>query len=147
MADNQLAGTGHRAQFWLDNDAATPVLTRINQVTSIGLPSPEREEVDVTHLDSDAREFAPGLVDYGEFEVVVNLRPGSDTDLLLEAAAESQKNKNFKVVLPIRGVLTRDYTGTCFVKSYDRGEVTVDDKMEATVTLRAVGAVTSAAHT
>jgi hypothetical protein len=143
MADNQLAGTGHRAQFWLDND--TNVLTRINHVTSIGLPSAERDEVDVTHLDSDAREYAPGLSDFGEFEIALNLRPGSDTDLLLEEAVEAGDERDFKVVLPIRGTLVREYTGTCFVKAYDRGDVTVDDKMEATLTCRATGAVTSGA--
>lgn len=144
MADNQLAGTGHRAQFWLNNAAATPVLTRINQVVSFGLPSSERDEVETTHLDSDAKEYAPGLQDFGEFEVTLNLRPGSDTDLLLEAAAEEGNQRAFKAVLPIRGVLTRNYTGQCFVKSYDKGEITVDGKMEATLSCRATGAVVSA---
>lgn len=140
MADNQLAGTGHRAQFWLDNASGT--LTKLGQVVSFGMPSAERDEVETTHLDSDAKEFAPGLVDFGSFEVVLNLRPGSDTDLLLEAAAEDSDNREWRAILPIRGVLTRQYDGDGFVQSYDRGEITADGKMEATLTVRATGAIT-----
>lgn len=141
MADNQLAGTGHRGQFWLDN--LSGVLTRLGQVVSFNLPTAERDEVEITHLDSDAKEYAPGLADFGEFEVVLNFRTGSDTDVLLAEAAASQTVRDFKAVVPIRGVLTTDYLGSAFVKSYERGEVTVDGKLEATVTLRMTGALTS----
>ncbi|HEY8593310.1 MAG TPA: phage tail tube protein [Sphingomicrobium sp.] len=144
MADDQLAGTGHRGQFWLDNASGT--LTRLGQVVSFNIPTAERDEVETTHLDSDAKEFAPGLIDFGTFEVVLNFRPGSDTDELLEDAASDEGVREFKAVVPIRGELAKDYTGTGFVRGYERGDITPDGKMEATVTIRVTGAVTGAAH-
>ena len=149
MADDQLAGTGWAGEFWLDDDAATPVLTELKQVISFTLPQDEVEQVEITHLKSPARrrEFAPGMIDGGEFEVVLNLRAGSDTDKLLQAANTSANTKDFKAVIPERGVAVWDIEGQCVVVGYDRGEVNVDDRMEATLTLKQTGPTVEAAHT
>lgn len=144
MAETQLAGTGHRSQFWIDTDAG--VLTRLMHVKAITLPTAEREEVETTHLDSNAKEYAPGLVDYGSFEVTLNFRPGSDTDLLLEDMEGDASSRDFLANIAIRGVLTRSYSGVAILTGYDRGEVTADGVMEATATFRISGALTSAVY-
>lgn len=143
MADDQLAGTGHRAQFWLHDGTA---LTRLNQVKSITLPTSERGEVSTTHLDSDAEESAPTLPDFGEFEVVFNHREGSDTDEALAEAAADPEARAFKIVVPVRGVLTSDYTGEAFLKSYELPELEYDAVQESTATFRMSGALVKAAH-
>lgn len=149
MADTQLAGTGWAGQFWLDN--ATGTLTELVQVVGFTLPQDQVDQVEITHLKSTnrRREFAPGLIDGGEFQVTLNYRAGSDTDKLLAAAVQDTTGatRSFKAVIPERGVATWDVTGESIVTGYDRGEVTAEDKMEATVTLKISGALTEATHT
>ena len=48
--------------------------------------------------------------------------------------------------MPELGVLAWTYDTTVQVLSYDKGEVTADGKMEATVTMAVSGAVTGAAY-
>lgn len=146
MADTQLAGGGWGGEFHL-NDGTS--LFELKQVVSFTLPQDERDQIEITHLKStnQRREFAPGLIDGGEFEVVVNLRAGSDTDTKVAAAFAAGTARAFKAVIPERGVATWDVTGNAIVTGYDRGEVNAEDKMEATITLKPTGAVTEAAHT
>ncbi|HVJ69927.1 MAG TPA: phage tail tube protein [Sphingomicrobium sp.] len=147
MADTQLAGTGWGGEFWLDNDAVTPVLTELKQVKSFTLPQDEVEQVEITHLKSPnrRREYAPGMIEGGEFEVTLNFRAGSDTDQLLADALTDGSTRNFKAVIPERGVAAWEIEGEAIVVGYDRGEVTPDDPMEATVTLKITGATTEGA--
>lgn len=145
MAETQKASTGKKSQFFLHNGT---VLYKLNQVKSFGLPSPETEQLESTHLESDAKEFISGDTDFGEFEVKLNLRPGSDTDLQLEDAAADDSGDDiaFKGNVAIRGVLSRSYDGNANVVAYDRGEINRSGVMEATARLRATGPVTSSAY-
>ena len=149
MVDTQLAGIGWGGEFWLEDDASTPVLTELVQVKSFTLPQDEVEQVETSHLKSPGRrrEYAPGMIEGGEFEVVLNFRAGSDTDQLLATALTDGITRKFKAVIPERGVPVWDIEGDCIVAGYDRGEVNVDDAMEATVTCKITGFPLEAAHT
>lgn len=146
MADTQLAGTGWAGEFHLDNASGT--LTELKQVVSFTLPQDEVDQVEITHLKSPnrRREYAPGMIDGGEFEVTLNHRAGSDTDQLLAQALASGTTRSFKAVIPERGAAAWDISGESVVTGYDRGEVNAEDKMESTVTLKISGAITEAAH-
>lgn len=148
MADDQLAGIGWGGEFWLDNDAATPVLTELVQVKSFTLPQDEVEQVDISHLKSPnrRREYAPGMIEGGEFEVILNMRAGSDTDQLCQAALIAGDLRAYKAVIPERGIPVWDVEGETIVVGYDRGEVNTDDAMEATLTLKVTGATVEGAH-
>jgi len=148
MADDQLAGIGWGGEFWLGNDATPSVLTELVQVKSFTLPQDQVEQVETSHLKSPGRrrEYAPGMIECGEFEVVLNFRAGSDTDQLISDALNSGENRDFKAVIPERGVPVWDVTGECIVVGYDRGDVNVDDAMEATVTCKVTGLPVEAAH-
>jgi hypothetical protein len=148
MADDQLAGIGWGGEFWLGNDATPSVLTELVQVKSFTLPQDQVEQVETSHLKSPGRrrEYAPGMIESGEFEVVLNFRAGSDTDQLISDALNSGENRDFKAVIPERGVPVWDVTGECIVVGYDRGDVNVDDAMEATVTCKVTGLPVEAAH-
>lgn len=143
MADTTLASTGAKSEFWL-NDGTS--LYRLRQVKNFGLPSPEREQLESTSLESDAKEFVPGDIDYGEFEVVVNLRPGSDTDTKIEAAVTAGVERAFKANLAVRNTLTRSYDGNAIAVAYERGDINRGGVMEATLRLRSTGAVTASAY-
>lgn len=143
MAETQKASTGHRSQFWLHDGVA---LVRCMEVKSIKFPTAERGEQPSTHLDSDAEEYVPTLPDYGDFEVVLNHRDGSDTDVLLAAAFADPDERDFKIVLANRGALVTDSTGAAILKRYELPELTVDTVQESTAIFRMTGAVTKAAH-
>lgn len=146
MVDTQLAGTGHRGQFWLSTDETIGNLARMNQVTNFGLPKKLRDFVETTHLDSDAKEYAPVLPDTDEIEVTLSYRPGSDTDIALAAAADDADPRLIRLVVPIRGVLTRQFTFLGYITYTPSDDINVEDKMESTVTIRVTGAVTAAAY-
>ncbi len=78
--------------------------------------------------------------------MVFNHREGSDTDEALADAAASPGAIAFKIVVPIRGVLTTDYSGVAFLKSYELPELEYDAVQESTATFRMSGALSKAAH-
>jgi hypothetical protein len=143
MAETTKASTGAKSEFWFNDGAA---LYKAVQVKSFQLPSPEVEQLESTNLDSDAKEYVPGDTDFGLFEVKINLRPGSDTDTKIEAWVAAQTERAFLANLAVRGVLTRSYAGNAIAVGYDHGDIQRSGVMEATVKLRATGAVTSAAY-
>jgi len=152
MVDTQLAGIGWGGEFWLADtgvSGAPGTLTELVQVKSFTLPQDEVEQVETSHLKSPGRrrEYAPGMIESGEFEVVLNFRAGSDTDQLIAEALNAGDNRKFKAVIPERGVPVWDVEGDCIVVGYDRGDVNVDDAMEATLTCKVTGLPTEAAHT
>ena len=147
MVDTQLAGTGWGGEFWLGNDAVPADLTELKQVKSFTLPQDQVEQVEITHLKSPnrRREYAPGMIEGGEFEVVLNYRAGSSTDQLVAAALIAGDTRSFKAVIPERGVAAWEIQGDCIVTGHDRGDVTPGDAMEAKLTLKITGSPTEAA--
>lgn len=146
MADNQLASTGHRGQFWLSTDDTILALVRMNEVKSFAIPKKLRDFVESTHLDSDAKEYVPTLPDTDEIEVTLNYRPGSDTDMALEGAANDADPRAMRLIVPIRGELAKQWDFLGYVTYDPSGDVNVGDVMESTVTIRITGDVTSSAY-
>jgi hypothetical protein len=143
MAETQKASTGAKSEFWFNDGSA---LYKAKQVKSFQLPSPSVEQLESTTLESDAKEFVPGDTDFGTFQIKLNLRPGSDTDTKIEAWVAAQTERAYQFNTAERGVLTRMYTGNAVAQEYDHGEVQRSGVMEATLTLRSTGAMTSAAY-
>jgi hypothetical protein len=143
MSEATKASTGAKSEFWFNDGSA---LYKAVQVKSFGLPSPTVDQLESTNLDSAAKEFVPGDTDFGEFEVKLNLRPGSDTDTKIEAWVAAQVERAFKCNVAVRSVLTRSYDGIAIAVAYDHGEINRGGVMEATLRLRSTGAVTSSAY-
>lgn len=148
MADTQDPSIGWNGEFWLSTDDTNANLDAMVQVVSFGLPQDQTDRVESTHLKSPnrRREYIAGLVDGGEVQVVLNFRPGSDTDQAIEDAHIAGDERAVRFNVPIAGVLTWSYTSKAIVTGYDRGTVSPGEKMEATVTLAITGAMTSAAY-
>lgn len=148
MSDTQEASIGWGGEFWLGTTALSASLVEMVQVVSFGLPQDQTDRVETTHLKSPNRrkEYTSGLVDGGEVNVVLNFRPGSDTDQAIEDAFDAGDERAVRFVVPNLGVAAWDYTTTAIITGYDRGTVSAGDKLEATLTLAITGAVTSAAH-
>ena len=149
MAEDTEASTGYAGEVFLSTDSTVANLTELVEVVSFSLPSDTAERVETTHLKSPnrRREYTTGMIDPGELEVTLNFRPGTDTDLLIEAALTSGDLRAVRFNIPELGVLKYTYDTTVTVLGYDKGEVTADGKMEATVTLAVSGAVTASAYT
>jgi hypothetical protein len=143
MAETQKASTGAKSEFWFNDGSA---LYKAVQVKSFGMPSPEVEQLESTYLESDAKEFVPGDTDFGDFEVKMNFRPGSDTDTKLEAWLAAQVERAFLENVAIRGTLVRSYAGTGILTAIDRGEIARGGVMEVTARIRSTGTVTSGAY-
>lgn len=135
MAETQEASVGWGGEFYF-NDGSS--LYEARQVVSFTLPNPEYEEVESTHLKSENRyrEFIDSLINGGEVQVVLNFRPGSDTDTKLRAWRASRQIRDIKFGVPETGTVVVEVSTTGKCNMIDRGEVSADGKMEATVTIR-----------
>lgn len=144
MAETQEASVGWGGEFHF-NDGTS--LYEAVQVVSFTLPNPEYEEVESTHLKSANRwrEFIDSLVTGGDVQVVLNYRPGSDTDTKLRAWLVARAERDIKFVIPESGVAAVDIETTGKLNQLDRGEVAADGKMEVTATIRIVSPETQGA--
>jgi predicted secreted protein len=139
------AQIGIGAEFWLDNNAGTPVLTQLGEILSISTPNPQVAEVEATHFGSPnrRREYISGLIEDGEGSFEMNYVPGSVTDVNIRGALASGLTKGYKIVIP-DGAGTWEIEGECIVRGYERN-IPIDDRMTATLTVRFTGASTEAA--
>lgn len=137
MAETQTPTDGYMGQFWLHNGSE---LYKARHVKSFTLPSGgQREQIDVTTLESPGRrrEYISGFYEDTDFEVVLNSRPASDTDILLQDALDEADVRAFKMVIPEDGELVSQIEGTAKCIGYSRGTVG-EGPMEATATFRVV---------
>lgn len=138
MAETQAATLGYGGEFHLHDGS---VLYELVEVKEFDVPGPApREQVETTHLKSPGwrREYTSGFHEDQDIEILLNSRPMSDTDVLLEEALDEGDNRAFKAVLAENGTPAAQIEGTCRVIGYSRGRVTPDGVLEATATVRIV---------
>src|SRR6478752_4496230 len=138
MAETQDATLGYGGEFHLYNGSA---LYELVEVKEFDIPSPgAREQVETTHLKSAdwRREYVSSFYEDSDFEVVLNTRLLSDTDVLLADALSDGDDRAFKAVIPENGVAAAQIEGTARCTGYSRGRVTADGVIEATATFRVV---------
>lgn len=77
---------------------------KVGGVQAVQVPSPTRDEIDVTALDSEGMETIPGMADYGEstFEMFLRADTGDYEagQARLAALADSGAIVSFKVEMP-----------------------------------------------
>jgi predicted secreted protein len=138
---------GWGAEFWLTNDAGSPVLTELAGVTGITVPNPQADDVEITHFKSagKTREYIQGLIEAGEGTFEMNYVPGSATDVLCRAAQAAGTPRPYKIIIPdAAGVDEWQITGSCYAKGYERN-IPIDDRMMATLTVKFSGLASEAA--
>lgn len=112
--------------------------TTVANVKSWDGPSTENPEIDVTSLQSTAKEFVGGLVDFGDLSMELNFDPNNATHQQIftdmEASPPTTTGWRITFVNP-----TINFTWPAFVKSFSiSGEV--DGVISGSVTLRLAGA-------
>lgn len=95
---------GSQTLFKLGNGASPEAFTTVAEVVSIGPLAQRKDLVEVTHLESTAKEFIGGLSDGQEIEIVCNYRPANaQQNALMIAAATNSAVKRFQYQLPSGG--------------------------------------------
>ena len=123
------------------SDLASPeVFTDIGQVVSISGPDGSASEIDVTALDSSAKEFVIGLPDNGSvsLEVIFDHASATAKHDTLYTARTSQVLQHFQIFLSDSPETVLDFQAYVSQFSLALG---VDDKVGATFSLRISGAV------
>ena len=146
MAETQSPTVGYKDQFHLHNGTT---LYKLRGVREFDIPEGgAREQEEVTDLDATdwRRQYVSTFYEDSDFEVVVNARPLSDTDVLLAAARDTGDVRQFKVALAENGTLTAQITGTCRCVGYNRGRVVIGARKESVATFRVVSVTSLATY-
>lgn len=111
-------------------------------LSNIRISGPNRQEIEVTDLDSVAKEFLMDLPDYGQITADMNFNPDNATHALLRADITDETPRRFRITFP-DGSPATTYTFEAFVMStpvdLSRGQA-----VKGTLTLRVTGPITEA---
>jgi len=129
--------------FLYDTTVSPNAYTEIPDVVSISGPDGSASEIDVTALDSTAREFLMGLPDEGNvgLELIWGGETSNAIQVQLRSARANQTLKTFQIRLTDSPQST--YTFTAYVTGWSLS-AGIDDAVKCSVTLRITGAVTAA---
>jgi hypothetical protein len=136
MADSQAIVTNGTTLLIGDGVTPTEGFTKIAEVVTITPPTSAPAEVDVSHLESAAREKRAGLADTGAGEFQINFLPADvgHQQLFDEGNATVHPPHNWKVMFPppndTYGVAFRASVGSCGID-----EIGLDGVIRATVSL------------
>ena len=117
----------------------------VAELTSIGTPSSDIQEVEVTNFDSedDYREYIMGLLDSGTFDIEGNFIPTDSNGQIAMISDHQGKTKQaWSIVFPDAGSFT--VSGQGYVKTLTLGS-TYDGKVTFRATIRVTGKTTFAA--
>ena len=129
------------SEFRIGDTASPIVYTAVSQVVSISGPDGSAAEVDVTALDSLAKENFMGLPDEGSVTIECIHDPDDTQHELLRSVRAAQTETPFQIALTNSPMTT--YTWMGFVTGFSLS-LGVDDATKASYTIRINGAVTKA---
>jgi hypothetical protein len=116
-----------------------PVATVIGDSTGWSGPRFTRNQIDVTHLGSTAKEFIAGLKDPGEFSVDVNFDLRDEGQMAAWTLLSSNDPVPVTVTFPDGA---GGFTFDALVLNFESAG-RADDKVTGTITLRITGDVTA----
>lgn len=118
---------------------ATPTAwIQIKEVKSIKPSGASASKIDVTDLDSTAKEYQVGLVDHGSFSADINILESDAGQIAALAAFEGSLDKSYKIVSPAK---TRTFTAVC-LKFPTAPDSTVDGVQVGSAEWQISGAIT-----
>jgi len=126
----------------IGSGTATPTeWIKVGELTDIKSTSDTSPDIEVTDLDSTAKEYIQGLPDTGNVTMTVYC-VDSDTGLAaMEAAHVARAMKSFKVTYPSGATPIRTFNG--YVKSFPMiGDASKDSAVTGSVEIKRSGSVT-----
>lgn len=133
---NAISGVGTLFRRW-----SGAAWVNIAEVNSISGPSMSRDTIDVTSLDSTGgyREYIGGFRDGGTISLTMNFTNATYT--VMQADFEDENSHHYEIVLPDAESTSLEFVG---VVTEVPLEITADDKVTSSVTIKITGAVTVA---
>lgn len=119
---------------------ATPTAwIKLGEVKTIKPTSATAPDIDVTDLDSTAKEFLTGLMDNGDVSIDVNVLESDVGQAAFLAAFSGSTSKNYKITSP-KGIV-RTFTGS--VKQFPTiPDTAVDGVLTGSVQVKISGSIT-----
>lgn len=126
--------------IYISDTSSPEAYNEIPDVVSITGPDGSATEIDVTALDSTAKEFLMGLPDEGtvQLEMIWGGETSNTYQVALRTARASQTLKYFRILLTDSPRSTYQFSAYVTGWSLSAG---VDDAVKANATLRITGAV------
>ena len=113
---------------------------KMSNIASIGdIGGGEVEEIDVTTIDSQAKEYVPGFADSGSFDIVQNVT--DDEYVKVKAWADAGSVLKCGVVFVDAPQCNLGFD--CFIKSYKLTGISVGGTLQISMTVRISGAITT----
>lgn len=137
MSTAAVLGSG---TLWKRGDGASPeVFTTIPECRG-GTLSDKDDLVEVTHLESAAKEYIYGLSDGSEIPITLNYLPSNVTQMALLADKAARLTRNFRITMPAAaGGLSFNFAALIIGRDI---EFMPNDAITLTLTLRVTGAIT-----
>jgi hypothetical protein len=123
--------------FRIGNEDSPLTYTEVKEVTSFTGFDGQAAEIDVTHLQSTAKEFLMGLQDFGTFSIECNYLPADSGQDKMRAAKTSREIQDFRV--EFSDASTATFQGYVTSAPVSGG---VDAKVDGSFAIRITGTVT-----
>ncbi len=125
---------------YVSGGTATPVeFTEVGEIVDWDGPGGSASVIDVTHLQSAAKEKMIGLMDEGQISLTVNLDLNDTGQLACQTARTNRAKTGFRLTYSDDEIQTFDGYVLGFSSSGS-----VDDKVSASITIEITGVVTTA---
>jgi len=115
----------------------SPEYVEVKEITTFKGFDGQAAEIDITHLQSTAKEFLMGLQDFGTFSIDVNYLASDDGQQAMRAAKASRDKKLFRATFSDNS--TAVFDGYVLSNPLSGG---VDAKVDGSFDVRITGAVT-----
>jgi hypothetical protein len=125
-------------KFAVSADGSPPSFSDIPEIRTIGGPDGSAPTIDVTDLDSTAREYVLGLKDEGSFSLGIMYIPQNSVHAQLRSAWANRTRLQFRVTFTDSTTTVWEFDG--FVTGFSQ-QAAVDTVIEATVGIKITGAI------
>jgi hypothetical protein len=136
---NAIASQGFTLQVGVPAGASPTSWTAISEIVNGSLFDGKAAEIDVTHLQSVAKEIRQGLQDFGQVSIDVNYIPSDAGQNILRMAKASQGIQSFRATFS-NGTIA-NFQGYVLSAPISLG---VDSKVDSSFDIRVSGGVSFA---
>lgn len=129
-----------KTALYLGAGTASPeTFVKVGGITDIGAPESSTTEIDITDLESNAKEFVAGLKDFGSITMQLKYDPTLAPVKDIEGLADTGAVRNWQIRYS-DGKTKKSFSA--FVKSFNPSAA-VDSIVKGPLTLRITGPVTT----
>lgn len=136
MSSNAISAQG--TVFAVSPAGSPPVWANIPEIKSLGGPDGSAALIDVTDLNSTAKEFILGLKDEGAFSLGIFYIPSNAVHQQLRTAFSNRTTMQFRITFSDSGTTVWEFSG--LVTSF-KGDAAVDTPINATVGIKISGSI------